>query len=254
MSIALERKIAAILTSDTVEIADVEQLIGETQQAYADACEAIKQAKARSLDPTIIDRAAFEQIREADYQRARYEAALPRLSSKLVELRNRDAAAAWNARYAALEKQSDKISSQFAEEYCSLTERLVDLLRTMAVVDGEIARLNADAPVGESRRLANCECQAMGIKQTSRNEPSIVAQLVLPDWQDSRRLLWPPARPSLADFVAPPLPHRGAEWWIDLELQKQERIKEQERVAAFYEEQTRLREQQEHAEQKARRA
>jgi hypothetical protein len=134
---------------------------------------------------------------------------------------------------------------EFAELYPQLTNQLVDLLRRAEVVDQECSRINGKRPPGERRNLLGVELTARRLECFSRSAPALSAQLQLPDFQNSASMAWPPRRtidPAMFGPV-PYDPRYSSDWAEVREEQAAAAAADQERVAAFYDNQARAREQ-----------
>jgi hypothetical protein len=68
----------------------------------------------------------------------------------------------------------------------------------VAVNDEALSRLHQRRPAGVALHLRGAESLARGIDSFTRSEPSISADLKLPDWEQPAKLAWPPPRTPLA--------------------------------------------------------
>jgi hypothetical protein len=77
-------------------------------------------------------------------------------------------------------------------------------------------------------RLREVELVARNLEGFTRDEPSIITELKLPDWADSARMAWPPPRPFDQSMFEPvPYdPRYSPEWGL---VQKEDRRASRER-------------------------
>jgi hypothetical protein len=95
--------------------------------------------------------------------------------------------------------------------------KIADLFARIAVNDAALSRLHQARPAGVALHLLGAELVARGIGGFTRFEPSIAADLKLPDWDQPTKFVWPPPTPSLAvqvvgDVARMLTPHGGADW------------------------------------------
>jgi hypothetical protein len=153
-----------------------------------------------------------------------------------------------------VEAKRDELAEEYAATYPKFVAQVVDLFSRAEAVDREVSRINGSAPSGE-HRLRQVELVARGLDNFSRADPPITKAVQLPDWLNSEKLAWPPPQPSLAVLVASSMTfsqHPGDNWWRQDEERKAALRAEQERVAAYYEQMARQREERENAEAASR--
>jgi hypothetical protein len=83
----------------------------------------------------------------------------------------------------------------------------------------------------------------------------LVCERLSARWTNSETMVWPPPQPSLAVQVATSMTfsqHPGDHWWQQREEHTAALRAEQERVAAYYDEMARQREERENAEAQER--
>jgi hypothetical protein len=153
-----------------------------------------------------------------------------------------------------LEAKGNALAAEWAF-YPEMVARLVDLLTRSRAFDEEISRLHQARPAGVPRHLLGAELVARGLEAFSRDTPSITRELRLPDWINSARTVWPP--PPQRDFSVLAVPHHpqfSPEWCSPEVLSAREAAAraEQERLAKWYEGQTRLQEQRINREERER--
>ena len=239
-SAGLDVRIAEVLGNDGADplnSTQLQELLVETEAAHEAAYDAFEAAQRLSLDPTMAAcdaEAARSQMQAFEFAAARLREAYPRLCDRLDLVRASEQAAAWEQQYLQAEAQQNAIAAEFATIYPELVSQLVSLFERMAACDAEVLNINLAAPSGEHRRLATVEASVRG------NYP-ITHLVVLPAWgTEADALQWPKPVTPLGAFVTsfvPPMRHRGGDWWKDLEARDQERQREAERVAAYYDQQ-----------------
>jgi hypothetical protein len=133
---------------------------------------------------------------------------LPRLQDRYTVVDRREAAARWLVEAAKLETTRDQLADEFLGTYPDVQQRLCDLFRRMIECDAAINRLHFARPVNVSKHLRSTEQEARGIDAFSLSQPSIVKDgVVLPDFNDSARNVWPPRSTLDPAMFTPVLPH-----------------------------------------------
>ena len=163
--------------------------------------------------------------------------------------------ARWFADYQRVEQARDNLAKEFAAVYPAMLAQAVDLFQRMAELDKECGRININAPYGEQRRQRDTELSARGLEQFTLSQPSIAKTCTLPEWEHSNQNAWPPppvSMAAMAAFVAPPLPHRGPNWWMDVAARDEERRADAARSIADAAQRAREREERENAEVQAK--
>ncbi len=257
MNTTLEKKIATALTDDVTASA-IAALIEETEASISHADAAAERERAKALDPTLSPdaKAAREAMLAAEFGRDRLCTALPRLQRRLQEVQAMEYFARWEPDFEQVEAKVEAASRKYAK-YPTLVTELVDIFRDAEEVDKEVARINGSAPSGEHRRLRSVELTARGLDSFTTANPSISRSVQLPDWGPSDRMAWPPPSTPLAVLASQGMaapPHSGGEWWRGREERAAAQRAEQARVAAYYENMERQREEREAAEAQARRS
>jgi hypothetical protein len=246
---SLEEKIAAALTKDDLHSADLAALLDEVEEGIHAADEDAEEARARALDPTVLDPGARAAMQDAEFLSKRLQVALPQLQERLQEVEAEEYRARWEPEFEQIEAKRDELANKLAVVYPKCVEELCNLFIEIQKCDYEVARINRTAPRGESRRLDGVERASLG------DERSILERLKLPHWASGQPDLWPPPTP----VVLPQLPanllwHPGADW-NDEQYRAQhaaERLREAEMVGDYNAEQARLREERKNDEARQR--
>jgi hypothetical protein len=201
----LEKRITAALVS-AITSADLAALIEETETAIVAADAAATAERKRALDPLVSPDpvAARAAMEDAAFTRDRLNTVLPRLRQRLDEVAATEYAAEWEPDFEQVKARRDDLAREFAELYPTVTAQLVDLFKRIAECDREVSRINGSAPSDEHRRLLEVELHARGLDAFTRDEPSIITELLkLPNWGDSARMAWPPPRVFDQSMFAP---------------------------------------------------
>lgn len=162
--------------------------------------------------------------------------------------------AQWRADYEAVKPKRDALAEEL-KIYPAAVAKLVDLLGRVAANDAEIGELHRRRPAGISLHLDEAELVARGIERFSRNTPTILRDLQLPDWENSPKLAYPPRQPGVgaayAASMAPAVQYDrrfSGDWWKDGDARAAEQAAESKRVADFYADQKRQHDEREDAE------
>ena len=163
------------------------------------------------------------------FARDRLKALLPRLQQRHQQMVAQERAVRWNATADQVQVQRDALANEFAETYPALVNGLVDLFERLRAMDEEVFRVDVVAPNAENRRLSRIG-----------QDPIISAtKLFIAAGQQ----VWPPPTPPLAlQMAAPILPGPGPDWHQALAQRDRERRAEGQRVAAYYAQQAKERE------------
>jgi hypothetical protein len=202
-------------------------------------------------------RGAREAQQVAESIRDRLCFALPRLKARYQKIAAQENLAQLQAEFAAVEAARDALARELGELYPEVVAKLVDLFSRIAVNDAEISNLHRQRPAGVSLHLRTPELEARDVDGFTRDRPSIAATLRLPDFEHSDRMVWPPPSTLLAVLASQGMaapPHAGGDWWRGREERAAAQRGEQARVAAYYEDMERQREEREAAEAQARRS
>ena len=197
-------------------------LVDETEITITTAAEA---ERAKALDPIASPDAAKAHIAMTDaaFMCERLRTVLPRLQQRHREVAAQEYCIRWHADCDAVEIEQDGLAGELRERYPQVVQ-LADLFCRIALNDQEVRRIAAAAPAGEPRRLLGAELVARGLMAFSAANPSLASTLVLPDFTNAERKLWPPPQPSLASFVMPTpstgLADLGSDWWKGREQQR----------------------------------
>src|SRR6266699_732063 len=104
---SLEQKIADALASNDIKSSDLAALIREAEAAAVAADEAAEQARARALDPRVVDPAARIAVQEAEFRSQRLKAALTQLRTRFTEVKGQEDIATWRVEYERVKEARD---------------------------------------------------------------------------------------------------------------------------------------------------
>ena len=176
-------------------------------------------------------------MEQAAFARDRLKALLPRLQQRHQQMVAQERAVRWNATADQVQVQRDALANEFAETYPALVNGLVDLFERLRAMDEEVFRVNVAAPNAENRRLSRIG-----------QDPIISAtKLFIAAGQQ----VWPPPALLALQMAAPILSGPGPDWHQALAQRDRERRAEGQRVAAYYAQQVKEREDREAAEARA---
>jgi hypothetical protein len=202
-----------------------------------------------ALDLRVPDSKAHRaQMDSAKFFAERLLRAHPSLEARYREVAAREYLAQWQTDYAAVEAARDALAAELRQVYPELVTKVADLFTRMAECDREVLRISGAAPYGEHRRLLDVELAARGLESFTTANPSIAQTVQLPDWEQSDRMVWPPPSTPFAVLAVQAMPapaHPGGGWWKYREERTAALRAEQERVAAYYEDMERQREERE---------
>jgi hypothetical protein len=135
-------------------------LVAEVGGAVDDADRTASEARARSVDPAIIDADAHGMAKDAEFVAQRLHNAMTALQELRCDAVAREQATAWQADADAVEAIRDKLAAEMAEKYPAATAWIVDFFQRMAACDQEVSRINGSAPPLEHRRPLGVELTA----------------------------------------------------------------------------------------------
>jgi hypothetical protein len=252
----LEQRIALALSDkETITASALAHLFNEVEATIAEVETAVTEAKERALDPLIEDpQAARQQRDECEFRLERLKASLPPLQQRYSEQRLMERKAAWRKDLAQVKGKRDATADKLQAIY-ELTEQLIPVLQEANEVDQEVARINRTAPNGEHDRLLTVECAARHVNGVPA-EFSLM-NIKLPAFHKVGQLLWPPPTPPIDVRQIVPaklMTHPGDHWAEAMKVRDEERQQEAKRVADYYRNQTREREDRDNAEARAKQA
>jgi hypothetical protein len=265
LPLTLEQHIVAALDNPNASAAELGELVAQTELAIAAAEETVTTARAKAADVLAAPTPREAQDALADAHAAkltgdRLHGVLPKLREKLTGALEAERHSRWLAEYRRVATERDALAREFADTYPAIVAKLADLFGRMAACDLKCAEVNSSASAlrCEQRRLIRCELHARGLEAFSRDyRPEIAKAVVLPDFVESDRTVWPPKQPSMAVAYAETLmvPAHPGSHWADDDVRRQRRKeseKEQRRISDFYQEQTASQEDRLNAEERQR--
>ena len=215
-------------------------LFSEVADALLAAEQLVNDTQVKKLDPTVLDdtRSALDA---AIWRRDKLQGAVQALRTKHQQVVAQERKVAWNREADAVEQKRDDLTEVFASTYPELISQLIELFARVKEMDQEVSAQNDSAPNSEGRRLL-----PVGIRPDIALHTKLVGL--------SGQTVWPPPAPPLAlQMNLPVIPHAGANWWEANQARDQERHAEAQRVAGYYANQAKVREDREAAEARAAR-
>ena len=242
--ITLEQRCVAALSDHTLEARAIADLIVETEKAASDAEVIATRMQEIALDPEQSPDLAKSK-EAADFATLivrRLNNILPRLRSAHQRVAATERATRWRRTADKVEERRDVLTEEFAAKYPDLINQIVDLFDKVKFTNAEVDAINSSAPNSESRRI-----DAVGIR------PDIPLNTKLLDLAGKQ--VWPPPIPAILPEQVMAVPtHPGRDWARANQQRDAERHKESQRVAAFYANQQKAREDKENAEARAAKA
>jgi hypothetical protein len=169
---------------------------------------------------------------------------LPRLQECHQRATATERATRWRRTADAVEVKRNAADADFTELYPQIIAGLIDLFEKVKAVDKEIDKVNGAAPNAEFRRVPP-------IATTSLIQ-HVILNTKLVDLTNKQ--IWPPPTPLLPPEQVMAVPsHPGANWWEANQQRDAARHKENQRVANYYANQQKAREDREAAEARAAR-
>jgi hypothetical protein len=244
----LEQQIVKVLSADPAPPLDqLLTLIAEVESAIIEADNAAEIARAAFFDPvqTPDIHVARDRMEATQHAGERLRTLLPRLEGRAREAEHAVARQNWQARYEAAAVQRDALAKELRDLYPQFAPRLADLFTRIAANDRELSALHGSRPAGCKGTLLGAELVARGLFSFTRDSPSLTRDLVLPDFVESCKALWPPRVVPAAVLVAETVAtiHDGRRYssaWPEMLKQEnakrvaeeQQRIEEQRRSDA----------------------
>jgi hypothetical protein len=256
--LTLEQRISDALKENTTATTaiDLADLIQETTSAIDQTAKAERE---KALDPTLSPdpTAARAALNEAEFMCGRLRTLLPRLQQRYADIEAQEYLARWTTDRDPVEVRRDKAARKF-ERVRSLISEMAAIFTEAEEVDRDVSRINGSAPSGQ-RHLQQVELIARNLASFSSSDRSIVASTTLLGWDG--KAAWPPRKPSIATIMAEPLPYSprcSADWAsarAGADAARPDAVnKEQQRIEAYYREETRLQDERRHREDVADRA
>ena len=240
-TITLEQRCVAALSDNTLEARAIADLITETEKATSDAEVIATRMQEIALDPDASPDAAKakEAAEFATFVAKRVNNILPRLRSAHQRVAATERATRWKRTADQVEERRDELTELFSKVYPDLINQIVDLFNKVKFTNAEVDTINSVAPNSESRRLL-----PVGV----RADIAIGTKLL----DLSGKQVWPTPQPAiLPEQVMPVMSHPGRDWARANQQRDAERHAEAKRVASFYANQQKVREDKENAEARA---
>jgi hypothetical protein len=196
----LDERIATALATPE-RFTSFQKLIAEVAEALDHADQTGCEARARALNPKLINAAAARvEAEDAEFVAARLRNGLAALKELQRAAEDRALVEAWERDAERVRAQRDKLATELAEFYQAAVARLVALFNDIEKCDREVLRVNRDAPPGTSRRLVGVELHARQIGNFMSNDVKLLEQVRLPELVPGHGtvIAWPPAKKPMS--------------------------------------------------------
>jgi hypothetical protein len=256
----LEHRIAACLQDGDIAADKLGELIAEARSAITAASIAAEAARARAYDPAIVDRRARRDMEQADHLARRLRLALPQLQTKQQKLREVEEYREWLAEFDAVKHKHTAAANKLRDIYQQFESALVAALTTARQVDAEVGKVMRDKP--RDNPFCNNDCKnLLAVECAARHLGSIhpdysLLHMKIPAFAEPNKLSWPPVQTPLGVQVAASMavPRGPAlDWQSELVARDRARHAEAQRVAAYYSNQAREKEERDAAQANAER-
>jgi hypothetical protein len=178
--LSLDERVAAAMAAPDSPPSIFADLIAEVDVVAKHSDQQSREARALSVDSTVVDPAARSRAVDAELIAERHRNAITALQERHSAAVTREQLAAWHADADRVQAVRDQLSAELADRYPAITAELVDLFSRIAASDREIARINASAPGYDQRRLLSVELTARGIDRFGLNDKRIAETVRLP--------------------------------------------------------------------------
>jgi hypothetical protein len=205
MTITIDQKIGAALSSANVTAPAIAALLFEVEKALADAEQNAVATRKASLDPIAFQDAASARasVEIATLTVDRLRAAQSQLIKRYTEVEAAEALSRWQADAARCEKLRDAAAAKFGRVRDLISE-MVAIFTEVEAVDRDASRINSSSPPGQ-RTLQGCELIARNLGQFSQSDKSIVATTQLLGFDGKQA--WPLRKPSIAVMASASVAH-----------------------------------------------
>jgi hypothetical protein len=256
----LEHSIAACLQGGDISADKLGELISETREAVAAASAAAEIARSRAFDPAVIDPRAARDMARSDHVAKRLRLALPQLQNKLQKLHDAAEYQQWVTEFDRIRLKHAAASRTLREAYQEFESKLVAALTEARKVDAEVGKVLRDKPRdnpfcnNDGKQLLAVECAARHLG--SIDQAHSLMHMKIPVFAEPNKLAWPPPQIPLGVQVAASMaPPRGPalDWQSELVARDRQRHAEAQRVANYYANQAREKEERDNAAARAAR-
>jgi hypothetical protein len=192
--------------------------------------------------------AARDAMENAGLTVGRLQTLHGRLLKRVHEVEARERLKRWQYEFRDLKKKHDELVKEFTAVYPTVCAQLIDLFTRCVAFDQKVSALHLSRPAGLALHLDTVELSARELERFTRDVPSLLTTVTLSDFKTGKQL-WPPVQrrdmsafiPVVADAAHSP------DWWRP-EVQaarNAEAAAEAQRVAEYYEQQNKQREERE---------
>jgi hypothetical protein len=223
-----------------VSVDELKELLNEVNETADQKYTAAQEYKAASLDVDCEDPVAADHAQKAlMLERQRLLLCIPRLEDKIRFAIRRDRRLSFEAVYRRTKAKVQEAAEKYAA-YPDIIDELVDLFKMAKAVDAEVDEVNKNASAMGCEHLKHCEVLARNLPdgRHTREQPCISDTIVLPDWKQSNKQVWPPPRQSLGLLIAAASPPAAniahTDRWYESQSEKRAEIEAQNQMTAAY--------------------
>ncbi len=199
----LEKRIAEALEGEEITSAHLVALIEEVEAGIAAAESTAATEREAAFDPTLRPNAAEARqvLEDAEFAVGRLRTMLPRLARRLNDVAAAERHAKLVAEHEELKARRDAAVEEF-RRYPALAGQIVDLFVRVKTLDDEMADYNRRGASGQGLHLDSVELTARRLSGFTRDDPSVIDKVTLPEYDHSNRNVWPPRRVTAAVLMA----------------------------------------------------
>jgi hypothetical protein len=189
-----------------------------------------------------------QQAVAAELMVARLDTVLPKLDDLLRKEAAEDYARVWRVKRDRAMVARETMAKRLAH-YQQIAAQLITIFEEALYLDEKIIGPVNESRPGNEAPLQTCELYLRKLERFTRDRPSLLDQVRLPDFEQSERFIWPKKTQNsigvlVAAAMTPPY-HPGDRWYEQQAEKRAEQEAEHQRMTAYYAEQQRLKEQRE---------
>jgi hypothetical protein len=247
----LERRLLAVIgDAHEATAAELRALLEETEAAIIAAEQAAILSREQAFDPQRAPDpvAARDQMENASLLVGRLQTLHSRLQRRVTAVEAAEHFRQWQCDFRDLKKEHDSLAKEFAQVYPTVCAQLFNLFGRLGSFDRRASQLHQRRPAGCSLHIESAELTARKLERFTRDEPSLptVVQLFALDGKQ----VWPPKVARDMSLFAPVVIADAAhspDWWRpEVQAARNAEAKaEADRVAQYYEQQNKQREERE---------
>jgi hypothetical protein len=218
----LDEKIAKALIAEASAVAFLDGLIDDAEKAMVTTKEAAAVARARAVDPRVVDSSALAIAIENESLQKRYANAREQLIKKRNAIELAAAHATWTKEADQVETTRNEVAEEFASTYASILSTFLALAERVRATDQAVNNVNATALNG-NRRVEGLDVAV-----------AVIAGVKLPNPEHTQQFIWPaPAPVFMPGLITPAMySRRYSADWAAAQQEEAEAILKQKREEA----------------------